>query len=159
MDPRLARVVRMVRSGVFGDPEDSAELMDALQPGRDYYLVGHDFPSYVDALDFADAAYANRNHWAAKTIRAATSMYAFSSDRTIKEYAEKVWNMRPAPFKPPHHVASPSPSKPNGGRAEVLHGGGGSRTNVGLGLGGLGPRRARISTESERNRHRRDSVD
>ena len=161
MDPRLARVVRMVRSGVFGDPEDSAELMDALQPGRDYYLVGHDFPSYVDALDFADAAYANRNHWAAKTIRAATSMYAFSSDRTIKEYAEKVWNMRPAPFKPPHHVASPSPSpsKPNGGRAEYLHGAGGSRTNVGLGMGGLGPRRARISTESERNRHRRDSVD
>ena len=106
-DTRLARVIRMIRSGVFGDPEDSAALMDQLEPQRDYYLIGHDFPSYLEALDRADLAYANRRGWAAKTIRAASSMWAFSSDRTIKEYAEKVWGVEPSPFKPPHHAQPP----------------------------------------------------
>ena len=107
-DERLARVIRMIRSGVFGDPADSAALMDALDPRRDYYLVGHDFPSYLEALDRADLAYANRRGWAAKTIRAASNMWAFSSDRTIKEYAEKVWGVEPSPFKPPHHAQPPA---------------------------------------------------
>ena len=64
--------------------------MDALEPSRDYYLIGHDFSSYLDALDRADAAYGDQTSWAAKTI-SATSMWAFSSDRTIKEYADHVW--------------------------------------------------------------------
>ena len=107
-DERLARVIRMIRSGVFGDPEDSAALMDQLDPRRDYYLIGHDFPSYLEALDRADLAYANARGWAAKTIRAAANMWAFSSDRTIKEYAEKVWGVEPSPFKPPHHAQPPA---------------------------------------------------
>jgi starch phosphorylase len=35
-------------------------------------------------------------------------MWAFSSDRTIKEYAEKVWGVEPSPFKPPHHAQPPA---------------------------------------------------
>ena len=107
---RPARVIRMIRSGVFGAPEDSAALMDQLDPRRDYYLIGHDFPSYLEALDRADLAYANARGWAAKTIRAAANMWAFSSDRTIKEYAEKVWGVEPSPFKPPHHAQPPAPA-------------------------------------------------
>ena len=103
VDERLARCVRLIRSGAFGDPEDSNQLMDALEPSRDYYLIGHDFPSYLDALDRADAAYGDQTSWAAKTISAATSMWAFSSDRSIKEYADHVWGIEPMPFKPPHH--------------------------------------------------------
>jgi starch phosphorylase len=59
-------------------------------------------------LDRADLAYANRRGWAVKTIRAASNMWAFSSDRTIKEYAEKVWGVEPSPFKPPHHAQPPA---------------------------------------------------
>ena len=36
------RCIRLIRSGAFGDPEDSNQLMDALEPSRDYYLIGHD---------------------------------------------------------------------------------------------------------------------
>jgi len=109
VDPRLARVLRMVRSGVFGPPDDYAPLLESLEPSRDFYLVGHDFAGYLDALDAADAAYRDRAGWAAKTIRASCSMWAFSSDRTIKQYARKVWGMEPLPFKPPHHVQANPP--------------------------------------------------
>ncbi len=114
MDERLQRVIRMISSGVFGDPEDSACLMDALDVDKDYYLIGHDFGSYLEALDRTDLAYADRRGWAAKTIRAASSMWAFSSDRTIKEYAEKVWGMEPSPFKPPHHAHAPGATLTHG---------------------------------------------
>ena len=122
-DERLARVIRMIRSGVFGDPEDSAALMDALEPQRDYYLIGHDFPSYLEALDRADLAYANARGWAAKTIRAAANMWAFSSDRTIKEYAQKVWGVEPSPFKPPHHAQPPAPGTSGRARSAARAGG------------------------------------
>lgn len=121
MDERLARVLRMISSGVFGPPADSEKLVEMLEPCRDFYLLGHDFPSYLDALDAADAAYRDRRGWATKTIRAACSMWAFSSDRTIKEYAQHVWGMEPVPFKPPHHANPQAKIHPErnmrGGRA------------------------------------------
>jgi starch phosphorylase len=55
-------------------------------------------------MDAADAAYRDKDEWTAKCIKAACSMWAFSSDRTIREYARDVWGMEPQPFNPPHHA-------------------------------------------------------
>jgi starch phosphorylase len=143
IDERLARVIRMIRSGVFGPPQDSEQLIDSLEPSKDFYLVGHDFPSYIDALNAADAAYRDRPGWTAKTIRAACSMWAFSSDRTIKEYAENVWGIEPMPFKPPHHQ-NPAPHIHGGATGGVGGGAGSPRRGAGRnghGGGGGSPRK------------------
>ena len=104
IDERLARVFRMIRSGVFGSADNYERLLDGLTPSKDFYLLCHDFPSYLDAMDAADAAYRDKDEWTAKCIKAACSMWAFSSDRTIREYARDVWGMEPQPFNPPHHA-------------------------------------------------------
>ena len=126
-DERLQRSIRMIKSGVFGNPDDFAQLMDNIEPANDYYLLSHDFPGYLDALDAADAAYLHQPSWTARTIRAACSMWEFSSDRTIKEYAEKVWQMEPLPFKPPHHQDGGGGSMGGGGRRGPSFNGRGSR--------------------------------
>ncbi len=105
IDARLQRAMGMIRAGVFGTPEDGAfnQLLDSIDPRRDVYLVAHDFPSYLRAISEADAAYQFEEKWTAKCIESACSMWMFSSDRTIREYAAKIWNVEPLPFRPPRH--------------------------------------------------------
>ena len=57
MDERLERVITMVRAGVFGPPQDFEGLMDNMDSTRDFYLLGYDWASYLEALDAADAVY------------------------------------------------------------------------------------------------------
>lgn len=105
IDPRLHRAMGMIRAGIFGKPDDGAynQLLDAIDPRKDVYLTAHDFPSYLGAIAEADAAYQYEEKWTAKCIEAACSMWMFSSDRTIREYAAKIWNVEPLPFRPPRH--------------------------------------------------------
>lgn len=60
-DPRFEEVKKFIRSGAFGD-YDYSELLGALEGnsgyGRgDYFLVGYDFPSYIECQDKVDEAY------------------------------------------------------------------------------------------------------
>lgn len=63
-DPRFEEVKAYVTSGVFG-PYNYEELMGSLEGnegyGRaDYFLVGYDFPSYIECQDKVDEAYRNQ---------------------------------------------------------------------------------------------------
>jgi starch phosphorylase len=60
-DPRFEEAKQFVRSGTFGT-YDYTPLLDSLEGnsgfGRgDYFLVGYDFPSYIDAQARVDEAY------------------------------------------------------------------------------------------------------
>ena len=48
----------------------------------------------IEAQDRAMEAYKDRRSWARKSILASSGMGKFSSDRTIKEYAEQIWNLK-----------------------------------------------------------------
>lgn len=66
-DPRFEEVKAYVRSGVFG-PYNYEELMGSLEGnegyGRaDYFLVGKDFPSYLECQDKVDEAYRRQKVW------------------------------------------------------------------------------------------------
>jgi glycogen phosphorylase len=50
-------------------------------------------------MDKVDAAFSDKKLWAQKSIIAACSMAKFSSDRSIEEYAKKIWNVEPATVK------------------------------------------------------------
>lgn len=51
--------------------------------------------SDLEALDKVDAAFKDKSSWAKKCIVATASMGKFSADRSIHEYAEKIWNISP----------------------------------------------------------------
>ncbi|XLR49710.1 hypothetical protein S83_000382 [Arachis hypogaea] len=96
-DPRFEEAKKFIRSGVFGR-YDYNPLLESLEGntgyGRgDYFLVGHDFPSYMDAQEKVDKAYCDRKRWLKMSILSTAGSGKFSSDRTIAQYAKEIWNI------------------------------------------------------------------
>jgi len=80
--------------------------VNSLQPGNDGYMVGHDFGSYLEANEVVESIFKKLPAWTTKCIDSCASMSRFSSDRCIREYAEKIWQVVPHQFKPPGKVAN-----------------------------------------------------
>ncbi|CAM6060521.1 unnamed protein product [Sphagnum tenellum] len=99
-DPRFEEVKKFIRSGVFGDYNYN-ELLSSLEGnsgyGRgDYFLVGKDFPSYIECQEEVDLAYKDQEKWTKMSILNVAGSYKFSSDRTIHEYANDIWDITPS---------------------------------------------------------------
>ncbi|KAG8659602.1 alpha-1,4 glucan phosphorylase L isozyme, chloroplastic/amyloplastic [Manihot esculenta] len=97
-DPRFEEVKDFVRTGVFGCKYD--EMLGSLEGNEgfgcgDYFLVGKDFPSYIECQEKVDEAYQDQRRWTNMSIMNTAGSYKFSSDRTIHEYAKDIWNIRP----------------------------------------------------------------
>lgn len=92
-DPNLQAVADSIRSGQFGDPNLFNEIVDTLRPARDYFLVGSDFDSYLRAHEQVDETFQNKSKWAKMSILSTAGMGFFSSDRSIRQYAEKIWEI------------------------------------------------------------------
>ncbi|CAL2281407.1 unnamed protein product [Prunus armeniaca] len=58
---QCARVIRMVRDGYFGFKDYFQSLCDTVDGGKDFYLLGSDFESYLEAQDAVDKAFADPN--------------------------------------------------------------------------------------------------
>jgi len=100
VDSRLEEAISQIKSGKFCGQDTAGPIVRALEPYNDYYLVARDFTSYLEAQDRVDAAFTDKTEWTKRCIRAVARMGKFSSDRTIKEYAESIWNIEPTPFVP-----------------------------------------------------------
>jgi len=70
-------------------------LRRSLLDHGDPFLVLADYASYVKAQADVDTAYKNHERWVKMSILNTARVGKFSSDRTILEYAEKVWNLSP----------------------------------------------------------------
>jgi glycogen phosphorylase len=92
--PRLNRVLELLVSGNLppGDPELFRPLVDDLL-SRDPYLLLADFDAYLEAQDRVDAAYRDQEEWTRKAIINVASCGFFSSDRSIREYADRIWKL------------------------------------------------------------------
>lgn len=95
MDPKLEVVVKAIRAGAFGEASIFEPLLVTLN--HDYYLLSHDFASYIETQHKMDEAYKDKDGWAKRSINAAAGMGKFSSDRSIRDYAEKIWKIKPIP--------------------------------------------------------------
>ncbi len=101
---KIRRVVQTLMDGTFGDNEDIAELYDALTEGAswhvpDHYYVLGDFQSYCDRkLDALRDYKADRMAFAKKQWHNICHAGKFSSDRTIAQYAEEIWQIKPVQF-------------------------------------------------------------
>ena len=92
--PRLAAAIEALASGFFsgGDQDRYAPLVMAL---RDYdrFMVAADFDSYWDAQRSIDRLWHSPSDWWRMSILNTARMAWFSSDRTIREYAEDIWKV------------------------------------------------------------------
>jgi glycogen phosphorylase len=66
-----------------------------LSPGEPF-LVLADYAAYAKAQDQVDALYALEDRWSHKAVINCLNMGYFSSDRSVREYAERIWAVRPA---------------------------------------------------------------
>jgi starch phosphorylase len=99
--PRLARAITAIESGVFspGDAGRFASIGHALRY-LDHYMVSADFDSYYEAQRGIDARWQVIPAWTRASILNVARMPWFSSDRTIREYAEEIWSV-------PIHTGAP----------------------------------------------------
>ncbi len=95
-DAELARVVELVGSGAFspGDRGLFAPLVQDLVE-RDPFLVLADFRAYADCQRIVDTAWTDQERWLQSSIRNVARASKFSSDRSIREYAENIWRIAP----------------------------------------------------------------
>lgn len=92
--PALKRIFDAVADGMFGAKDELRALIDTIRNRNDFYLVCHDFQEYIKSQNEVDAIYRNPVEWNKRSIRCATGVSKFSSDRTIKEYAEDIWGIK-----------------------------------------------------------------
>ncbi|MGI9212511.1 MAG: glycogen/starch/alpha-glucan phosphorylase [Methylococcaceae bacterium] len=97
-NPELARTIDMISSGHFSpeEPHRFQPLIDSLLLGGDPYALMADYADYVATQDAVDRLYANPDAWARKAIINVARSGYFSSDRSITEYAEKIWQVFPS---------------------------------------------------------------
>ena len=99
-DPELREAVDQISSGSFsgGDRNLFKPIVDSLLYG-DPYLLFADYRSYVESQEQVSLAYKDQAKWTRMSILNVARMGKFSSDRSIKEYCDKIWEAHPLPVK------------------------------------------------------------
>ena len=92
----LKQVLDMIGTGFFSveEPDRYRQIFDNLTHHNDHYLLLADYASYIATQDMVSMLYQDKEEWTRRAILNVANMGKFSSDRTILEYAEKVWNVQ-----------------------------------------------------------------
>jgi starch phosphorylase len=93
----LRRAIELIDSGHFtpANISDSQFVMDRLTSDGEHFLVLADYESYAEAQQRVDALFRQHDEWTRKSVINALSMGPFSSDRSIREYADSIWGIKP----------------------------------------------------------------
>lgn len=99
----LRRAINTLVDGTVPTDDGLIELFHALLDGAswhraDHYYVLLDYTSYFDAKIQANQDYADRMAFGRKCLMNVASAAKFSSDRTIRQYAEEIWHIKPTQF-------------------------------------------------------------
>ena len=91
-DPRLGRVVNQLVDGSLARLNGNVELVhDELMTNNDQWFVLKDFQPYVKAFEELRQTCDDPHTWARMSLINTARAGKFSSDRTIREYAEDIW--------------------------------------------------------------------
>lgn len=92
----LREVIDLIYSGFFahGNPDLFRPLIDVLMH-HDPYMLLADYQSYIDGQDRVSETYRNPEQWTRMSIQNVARIGKFSSDRSIREYAEEIWQAKP----------------------------------------------------------------
>ena len=91
----LKHVVDMIATNFF-NPKEFGIFDDMIRGlmNVDYYLLFADYQSYIDAQDKVAELYKNKEEWTKKSIYNVARVSKFSSDRSVQEYADKIWKVK-----------------------------------------------------------------
>jgi starch phosphorylase len=95
-NPMLHDVLDLIASGALshGDKKLFDPIVDNLLWHDPYFLLA-DYQSYVDCQDQVSALWSKQEAWTRRSILNVARMGKFSSDRSIGEYCEQIWNVKP----------------------------------------------------------------
>jgi starch phosphorylase len=99
-NPELRGVIDLIRDGFFsrGDTAQFRPIVDGLL-NWDTYMLLADFQSYVDCQQQVSHAYTDFRHWSRMSILNVARSGVFSSDRTVREYADGIWHVPSVPIR------------------------------------------------------------
>ncbi len=97
-NPELHAVLDLINGGFF-EPEHPELFRPLVQSLLDHdpYLLLADFASYAECQQRVDQAFVDKDRWTRMAILNVARMGKFSSDRTIREYAEQIWKAQSVP--------------------------------------------------------------
>ena len=100
---RLHRAIDTLVDGTVPCDDGQRDLYHALLDGTSWHKADHyflllDYESYMDAKLRANKDYADRLAFGRKCLMNVASGGKFSSDRTIRQYAEEIWHIKPTEF-------------------------------------------------------------
>ena len=99
-DARVRRVIDSLESGILApdDPGVFRPIRETLLSDNEHYFHLADLVAYRDRQQDAATLWTDRRAWARKALLTVARMSRFSSDRTVREYAEDIWKIKPVPL-------------------------------------------------------------
>jgi len=96
-DPDLKRVFGLIRCGQFNrfEPQVFDSIVNAICSPTDPWMTAADFRSYIDAQQRVEAAFRDTERWTRMSILNTAASGRFSTDRTMREYNEDIWQLDP----------------------------------------------------------------
>ena len=96
LPPYIFQIVDSLKNGQFssGDKDFYRILVDGLLDPHDPYVLLKDLQDYLRCQDEVSQAYLDKKSWWRKSILNVAGMGKFSTDRTIRQYAEEIWGIK-----------------------------------------------------------------
>ncbi|MEE4111527.1 MAG: glycogen/starch/alpha-glucan phosphorylase, partial [Desulfobacteraceae bacterium] len=96
-DPELQEALQMISNDAFSHGVSGlfAPIMNALLYEGDKFFVLADYRAYLDCQEKASRLYRDPDEWTRRSILNTANMGKFSSDRSVAEYAENIWGVKP----------------------------------------------------------------
>ena len=87
--------MNLIESGHFSmfEPKAFESVVASIRSPHDAWMTAADFRSYIDAQQAVHEAYADKDNWNKMSILNTASSGHFSSDRTIRQYADEIWKI------------------------------------------------------------------
>jgi len=95
-DPELKAVIDALIDGSFHENRDEFKMIyDELMFRNDEYFLLADFRAYVEAQEEVQRRYNDQTYWGKMCLVNIAQSGFFSTDRTIKQYADEIWHIKP----------------------------------------------------------------
>ncbi len=103
VNDRLRRAINTLVDGTVPTDDEQRELFHSLLDGASWHKADHyflllDYASYMDAKLQVNRDYTDRLTFGRKCLMNIASSAKFSSDRTIRQYAEEIWHIQPTQY-------------------------------------------------------------